>query len=66
MTPEQRAMAWEFCVAQINHWQDTPNEDVQKYIENTIIPHLYKKAKALRRKERAKDPRNKTDMDPEL
>ena len=67
MTSEQRAQAWELAVQYIeysaNGWSNHP---VEKYINDKIIPQLHAKAKSLRRRERAKDPRNKTDVEPEI
>lgn len=66
MTSEQRARAWEWIADVAEGCADLEDDDMELYIRGKIIPHLHAKAKALRRKERAKDPRNKTDVEPEI
>jgi hypothetical protein len=67
MTSEQRARACELAAWAVERYAGYGDDaDGDKYIEDKIIQHLHSKAKALRRKERAKDPRNKTDMEPEI
>ena len=68
MTPEQRARAWELVAWAAEKYAGYGDDDEEedRYIQGKIIPHLHAKAKALRRKERAKDPRNKTDAEPEI
>ena len=67
MTSEQRARAWEMAATLIlDTGLPLADEEMCAYIEGKLIPAMHAKAKSLRRRERAKDPRNKTDVEPEI